>query len=75
VLGGVAESTGDRNRNDVTRVRIAKEWAFPSGRGKSDLGETKESVNEKRTNETHSFTHSWPFHEQLSVTCSAGWHL
>jgi hypothetical protein len=75
VLGGVAESTGDRNRNDVTRVRIAKEGAFPSGRWKSDLGETKESVNEKRTNDTHSFAHGWPFYEQLSVTCSAEWHL
>jgi hypothetical protein len=31
--------------------------------------------NKRRTNGTHSFTHSWPFHEHLSVTYSAGWHL
>ena len=42
----------------------------------SQISERQRSqVNEKRTNDTHSFNHSWPFYEQLSVTCSAGWHL
>jgi FixJ family two-component response regulator len=47
----------------------------------AQLSITEETVkasdvpNTRRTKITHSFTHSWPFHQQLPVTYSAGWHL